>query len=53
MVVFSQWETMLRKAAEVLDGSASATRCLHGGVPGKERKALIERFRDDPECRCS
>jgi hypothetical protein len=24
---------------------------LHGGVPGKDRKALLDRFRDDPVCR--
>jgi len=24
---------------------------LHGGVPGRERKALMDRFRDDPQCK--
>ena len=24
---------------------------LHGGMPGKERRELLERFRDDPDCR--
>ena len=24
---------------------------LHGGVPGKERRGLLERFRDDADCR--
>ena len=24
---------------------------LHGNVPGKERRGLLEQFRDDPECR--
>ena len=51
MVVFSQWEMMLRKAAEVLDRLGIGYALLHGGVPGKERRGLLERFRDDPECR--
>jgi SNF2 family DNA or RNA helicase len=50
-VVFSQWEVMLRQAAEVLDGLKINYVLLCGSVPGKERRALMERFRDDPECR--
>ena len=50
-VVFSQWETMLHKAAEAVDGLAIGHVLLCGAVPGKERRALLERFRDDPECR--
>jgi superfamily II DNA or RNA helicase len=51
IVVFSQWERMLRKAAEVLDALPVGYALLHGGVPGKDRRALLERFRDDPDCR--
>jgi superfamily II DNA or RNA helicase len=51
VVVFSQWEMMLRKTAEVLDGLKVGYATLHGNVPTKERRALLERFRDDPECR--
>jgi SNF2 family DNA or RNA helicase len=51
VVVFSQWEIMLRKAAEVVDGLAIGHVLLCGAVPGKERRALLERFREDPECR--
>jgi SNF2 family DNA or RNA helicase len=51
VVVFSQWELMLRKAAEVLDRLGLVYATLHGGVPGKERKALMDRFRDDPQCK--
>jgi superfamily II DNA or RNA helicase len=51
VVVFSQWELMLRKAAEVLDRLGIGYAVLHGGVPGKERRALLERFRDDPQCK--
>ncbi len=50
-VVFSQWEMMLHKAAELLDGMKVGYVMLHGSVPGKERRALLEKFRDDPECR--
>src|SRR5205823_4898169 len=51
VVVFSQWELMLRKAAEVIDGLKVGYTMLHGGVPGKDRRGLLERFRDDPACR--
>jgi SNF2 family DNA or RNA helicase len=51
IVVFSQWEVMLRKAAEVLDRLGVGYSTLHGGVPGKDRRALLDRFRDDPSCR--
>jgi SNF2 family DNA or RNA helicase len=51
VVVFSQWEIMLRKAAEVLAGLGIGYVLLHGGVPGKERRALQDRFRDDEACR--
>jgi superfamily II DNA or RNA helicase len=57
VVVFSQWEMMLRKAAEVVEGlvlpggAKVGYTVLHGDVPGKERRALLERFRDDPACR--
>jgi SNF2 family DNA or RNA helicase len=51
VVVFSQWEQMLRKAAEALDQLPIGYVLLTGGVPGKERRALLDRFRDQPECR--
>jgi superfamily II DNA or RNA helicase len=51
VVVFSQWELMLRKAAEVVERVGVGFTMLYGGVPGKERRALLERFRDDAECR--
>jgi SNF2 family DNA or RNA helicase len=49
-VVFSQWEMMLRKTAEVLDKLGIESVTLHGGVPGKHRRKLMERFREDPKC---
>jgi superfamily II DNA or RNA helicase len=51
VVVFSQWEVMLRKTAEVLDQLQIGYTTLHGGVPGKDRRALLERFHADPACR--
>ncbi|HZY90485.1 MAG TPA: DEAD/DEAH box helicase, partial [Gemmataceae bacterium] len=51
VVVFSQWELMLRKAAEVLDTLQIGYTLLHGGVPGPERRKLLDRFRDDASCR--
>jgi SNF2 family DNA or RNA helicase len=51
VVVFSQWEMMLHKAAEVLDGMGVGYAMLHGSVPGPERRKLLERFHDEPGCR--
>lgn len=51
VLVFSQWEMMVRKAAEVLERLKVGYTLLHGGVPGKERRKLLEQFRDDPNCR--
>jgi superfamily II DNA or RNA helicase len=51
VVIFSQWETMLRLAAEVVENLGVGFAVLHGGIPGKERRGLLERFREDVECR--
>jgi SNF2 family DNA or RNA helicase len=51
VVIFSQWELMLRQAAEAVEKLGIGFAVLHGGIPGKERRSLLERFRDDPECR--
>ena len=50
-VVFSQWEVMLQKTAEVLDHLKVGYVILTGSVPGKQRKGLMDRFHDDPACR--
>ena len=51
-VVFSQWETMLRQGG---GGARPPEDRLHGHLarrrPGKDRRALLERFRDDPACK--
>jgi SNF2 family DNA or RNA helicase len=51
VVIFSQWEVMLQKVAEVVRGLDIGCAVLHGGVPGKDRRGLLERFRDDAACR--
>jgi superfamily II DNA or RNA helicase len=49
-VVFSQWEMMLAKAAEVLERLNVGYTVLHGKVPGRERRELLERFKQDGNC---
>jgi hypothetical protein len=51
LVVFSQWETMAMEAAKVLDTLGVGYVVLHGGLPGKDRKAVLERFQTDPACK--
>ena len=50
-VVFSQWETMILEAAKVLDSLGVGYTVLHGGLPGKERRDVMERFKADPACK--
>ncbi len=51
IVAFSQWETMILQTAEVLDRLGIGYVILHGGLPGKDRKAVLDRFKTDPDCR--
>ncbi|MFO0937977.1 MAG: DEAD/DEAH box helicase [Gemmataceae bacterium] len=51
LVVFSQWETMAREAATVLNRLGVDYALLHGGLSGKERKAVLDRFQSDDLCR--
>ena len=54
VVIFSQWEQMLHQAAEVVGAGLPRPYgfvVLHGNVPGKDRRALLERFREDEDCR--
>src|SRR5471032_1093037 len=50
-VVFSQWtrthEIVIRRLKKLGIGYVS----FHGGVPSERRPALVERFRNDPDCR--
>ncbi|MCE9562936.1 MAG: DEAD/DEAH box helicase [Planctomycetes bacterium] len=50
-VVFSQWlrmhELLVRAAKKKKWGHV----LFHGGVPGRDRGKLVDKFRDDPDCR--
>lgn len=50
-VVFSQWETMVQKAGQVLDHLGVGYTLLHGRIPSKDRRVPLDTFRDDPDCR--
>ncbi len=50
LVVFSQWETMILKAAEKLDDLGVGYSVLHGGLSGRERKAALATFRTQADC---
>ncbi len=55
VVVFSQWERMLRlahfMARELLDRRGERAEIFHGGLTGRARSRLLDAFRDDPELR--
>lgn len=51
VVIFSQWERMLRILSQELEKEEINFCFLHGGVPSPKRKGLIDRFRDDPDYR--
>ncbi len=51
VVVFSQWQRMTRIVAAELEARGIPFEHLHGGVPGYQRGGLLERFRDDEDCR--
>jgi len=46
-VVFSQWERMTRLVAAELDKRKYRYEYLHGGVPSKDRGALLSNFREN------
>ncbi len=51
VVIFSQWERMTRLVAQELDELGVKYESLHGGVPSKNRKSLLDNFQKDPDCR--
>jgi superfamily II DNA or RNA helicase len=51
VVVFSEYERMTHLAGEELKKLGIGFVSLHGGVPSRNRGALIEKFRSDAECR--
>ena len=51
VVVFSEYERMTHLAGKELEKLGVGFVSLHGGVPSRNRGALMEKFRRDPECR--
>jgi hypothetical protein len=51
VVVFSQWVRMHELLARRLAKKRIGHVLFHGGVPDVQRKALIDRFREDEHCR--
>ena len=51
VVVFSQWLRMHELLIRRLKERRWDHVVFHGGVPSSKRKDLVDRFRDDPECR--
>jgi superfamily II DNA or RNA helicase len=51
VVVFSQWLRMHELLVRRLQDRGWEHILFHGGVPGQQRKGLIDRFREDPRCR--
>ncbi len=50
-VVFSQWTRTHDIVIRRLEARGLGYVSFHGGVPSEARPALVERFRDDPDCR--
>lgn len=50
-VVFSQWTRTHDIVIRRLEMRGIGYVSFHGGVPSEKRPALLERFRDDPDCR--
>lgn len=50
-VVFSQWQRTHDIVIRRLEAHGLGYVSFHGGVPSEKRPALLERFRDDPDCR--
>ncbi len=50
-VVFSQWTRTHDIVIRRLEPRGIGYVSFHGGIPSEKRPALVERFRDDPDCR--
>ena len=50
-VVFSQWTRTHDIVIRRLEARGLGYVSFHGGVPSEKRPALVDRFRDDPDCR--
>jgi hypothetical protein len=51
VVVFSQWRRMHEVLIRRFEARGWGHVLFHGGVPSSRRQALVDRFRDDPDCR--
>jgi hypothetical protein len=51
VIIFSEWEGMLRRVKSWADGAGIGYAWHTGSVPQKQRRAEIHSFRNDPECR--
>ncbi|MBF0433471.1 MAG: DEAD/DEAH box helicase [Fibrobacteria bacterium] len=51
VVIFSQWTTMHYLVAEMLNELGIGYVYLHGSVPAKKRRGLMEDFKKDPNIR--
>ncbi|MBK6998770.1 MAG: DEAD/DEAH box helicase [Rhodoferax sp.] len=51
VVVFSQWTRTHDILIRRLDARGIGYVSFHGGVPSEKRPALVDRFREDPDCR--
>ncbi|GJM32409.1 MAG: helicase [Saprospiraceae bacterium] len=51
VVVFSQWERMTRLVSQELEERNIEFAYLHGGIPSTKRGDLLDRFREDENCR--
>lgn len=51
VVIFTQWLRMAELIVEVLKRNKIGFVQLHGGIPSKDRRRVIARFREDPACR--
>ena len=49
-VIFSQWLRMTELVERVLQKNGIGYVHLNGSIPSKQRKGLMARFREDPEC---
>ena len=50
VVIFSQWLRMTALVEEVLSQNGIGYAHLNGSIPSRERRNLITRFREDPDC---
>jgi SNF2 family DNA or RNA helicase len=51
VVIFSQWERMIQLAADIARKQNTNPAILHGNLTGPERRRVLERFRDEADCR--